>query len=518
MYGKFKKLYAVLMLVSFVFAMVSPAFAGGLVKISDIAGGNGGMAKGEKSTIYFGNYWQSAVSGYTPTGTFSEPEAFNASRWNKESIKWRVLSNAGGKTFLLSDKALYADAFDSSSNVWGTSEIRATLNNTTAGSGFAGDAFSTTELAVIAETENKAGGRENYPGCSATSTEKIFLLSDEEVNNTAYGFEDQPIGTASDIRKALAAEMAKHAVMYGNTSIIYGNIFNNGMFLWWLRSPGEANDAVYFVSDTGGVFYNGPVNTTLVAVRPALNLNQGSVLFASAAEGGKGAVNAAAGFALTNYEGANGWKLTLKDTSITKPAVTAESDGKKLSIIYGGVQTGTNMYLSALLYNEAGTLINYAKVADAKTKSSGTAEISLENIQSGKYKVRFYTEQANGDKQTDYASELSEAVDVTIGGSGSSEKQEEQKQEEQKQEEQKQEEQKQEEQKQEEKKQEEKKQEEQKQEEQKQEEQKQEEHKQEEKKSSNGGGGGGCNAGFGALALLPLAGLALRKRCKRNEE
>ena len=497
----FKKLYAVLMLVSFIFATVSPAFAGGIAKISDILGGNGGMAKGEKSTIYFGNYWQSTASGYTPTGTFSEPEAFSASHWNKESIKWRVLSNAGGKTFLLSDKALYADQFDSSSNVWESSEISTTLNNPTAGSGFAGDAFSAAELAAIAETENRAGGRENYAGCNATSIEKIFLLSDEEVNNTAYGFEEQALGTVttataiSNTRKASATDMAKKVKMYGNAS---GVKVNNDMSLWWLRSPGEvgiAEDfAAYFVSDTGGVYYNGPVNTAIIAVRPALNINQESVLFVSAAEGGKKTVNAGDGFAMADYDGAKGWKLTVKDTSIPTPAVTAENNGKKLSVTYSGVKTGTNMYLSALLYNEAGKLINYTKVAKAETKGEGTAEISLENLPSGKYRVNFCTEQANGDKQTDYASELGGAVDVTIGGSGGSEKQsEEQKQEEQKQEEQKQEEKK--------------------QEEQKQKEEKQEEQKQEEKKSSSdSGGGGGCNAGFGALALLPLAGLALRKR------
>ncbi len=502
-----KKLYAVLMLVSFIFATVSPAFAGGIAKISDILGGNGGMAVGEKSTIYFGRYWQSAASEYTPAGTPNTPVAFNASHWNKESIKWRVLSNDGGKMFLLSDKALYADQFDSDSNVWGNSEIRTTLNNTTAGNGFAGDAFSAAELAAMAETTHIAGGRENYAGHNTASTEKIFLLSDEEANNTAYGFEEQALGTVttataiSNTRKASATDMAKKVKMYDNAS---GVKVNNDMSLWWLRSPGET-EAVYFVSDTGGVYYNGPVNTAIIiAVRPALNINQESVLFASAAEGGKKTVNAGDGFAMADYDGSKGWKLTVKDTNIPTPAVTAVNNGKKLSVTYSGVQTGTNMYLSALLYNEAGKLINYTKVAKAETKGEGTVEISLENLQFGKYTVKFCTEQANGDKQTDYASELCGAVDITLSESGNSE--------EQKQEEEKKEEQKQEEQKQEEEKQEEQKQEEQKQEEEKQEEQKQEEQKQEEKKSSSNSGGGGCNAGFGAFALLPLAGLALRKR------
>ena len=54
------------------------------------------------------------------------------------------------------------------------------------------------------------------------------------------------------------------------------------------------------------------------------------------------------------------------------------------------------------------------------------------------------------------------------------------------------------------------------QEEEKQEEEKQEEQKQEEKKSSDSGSGGGCNAGFGILALLCAAPMIFRKKQKRH--
>ena len=72
-----KKLAAVLMLVSFIFATVSPAMAAGLANITDIAGGKGGTT-GDAGTIYFGSYWQSFADGYSSSSTeYSNPDAFN---------------------------------------------------------------------------------------------------------------------------------------------------------------------------------------------------------------------------------------------------------------------------------------------------------------------------------------------------------------------------------------------------------------------------------------------------------
>ena len=45
----FKKLAAILMLVSFIFAAVSPAMAAGIASVNDAAGKN----------VYFGEYYQS---------------------------------------------------------------------------------------------------------------------------------------------------------------------------------------------------------------------------------------------------------------------------------------------------------------------------------------------------------------------------------------------------------------------------------------------------------------------------
>ena len=90
-----KKLAAILMLVSFIFAAVSPAMAGGLAKITDIAGGGGAsknigtetdpvwVASDNTKTIYFGNYWQS-YSGDISTAT-AEQKA-NIANYKKEGI------------------------------------------------------------------------------------------------------------------------------------------------------------------------------------------------------------------------------------------------------------------------------------------------------------------------------------------------------------------------------------------------------------------------------------------------
>ena len=159
----YKKLTAILMLVSFIFATVSPAMAAGLADITSIAGGKGGTT-GNAGTIYFGNYWQS----YSGSGATDVKESYNY-----EGIKWRVLSNdqtgTGTKqVFLMSDQGLYADQFNSNTNmgnVWKDSEVRATLTGLASGAAsntveyadlntasFAKDAFSAEEYAAIADT------------------------------------------------------------------------------------------------------------------------------------------------------------------------------------------------------------------------------------------------------------------------------------------------------------------------------------------------------------------------------
>ena len=94
---------------------------------------------------------------------------------------------------------------------------------------------------------------------------------------------------------------------------------------WWLRSPGNLDNIAAYVRDNGGVRSFGPnVDFVITAVRPAFNLDLNSVLFTSAAVGGKIPAASSGGnqggeaddaiFEIGDYAGSE-WKLTLLDNS-----------------------------------------------------------------------------------------------------------------------------------------------------------------------------------------------------------
>ena len=80
---------------------------------------------------------------------------------------------------------------------------------------------------------------------------------------------------------------------------------------WWLRSPGYSDHDAATVNGDGSVVYSGNAISSWWCVRPAFNLNSSSVLFTSAAVGGKpdGGLTP-----ISKYTG-NEWKLTLKDSN-----------------------------------------------------------------------------------------------------------------------------------------------------------------------------------------------------------
>lgn len=80
---------------------------------------------------------------------------------------------------------------------------------------------------------------------------------------------------------------------------------------WWLRSPGAKNRDVASVDGFANIDHDGIDISNIWGVRPAFKLNLNSVLFASAAVGGKpdGGLTP-----IPEYSG-NEWKLTLLDSS-----------------------------------------------------------------------------------------------------------------------------------------------------------------------------------------------------------
>ena len=181
---------------------------------------------------------------------------------------------------------------------------------------------------------------------------------------------------------------------------------------WWLRSPGSDKYRLAVVSSDGSVQYSG--HTILIfnnhrTVRPAFKLNMNSVLFASAAVGGK----PDGGLAEVSKYSGNEWKLTLLDSrrnfAVTEKTVSAAPDDT-VTLNYKGATTGKNEYISVILADNNGAQY-YGRVAQP-TAESGTVEIKIpSDIAPGDYTMKVFSEQYNGDCKTDLASAF---ADVTL--------------------------------------------------------------------------------------------------------
>ena len=180
---------------------------------------------------------------------------------------------------------------------------------------------------------------------------------------------------------------------------------------WWLRSPGSNKYNVAVVDSDGSVQYSGYTIRfyRTRAVRPAFNLNMNSVLFASAAVGGKpdGGLTP-----IPEYSG-NEWKLTLLDSrrnfAVTEKTVSAVPDDT-VTLNYKGATRGKNEYISVILADNNGAQY-YGRVAQPTAKS-GTVEIKIpSDIAPGDYTMKVFSEQYNGDCKTDLASAF---ADVTL--------------------------------------------------------------------------------------------------------
>lgn len=367
-----------------------------------VSGGSAANIGGsQKDNVFFGNYFQS-------------------NRTTKDPVKWRVLSNAGRQLFLLSDQNLDALQYHTEQEdvTWETSTIRSWLNGYDAsantggsngidytGDNFLNTAFSAKEQTAIAETnvvndDNDETGADIPIDAGDDTTDRIFLLSLAEVFNDHY-FPEYYFSTNT----AYVADGGK-----SGTGMSDAGEFDR----WWLRSPGNNNSMASFIENTGDEVSDGnPVNNESTAVRPAFNLNLSSVLFTSAAAGGKSA--GANGLAAVADYSESDWKLTLLDSSRTFAVSNAMLGGNTVTFSYSGAQTGVNEYLSAVIMDQNGTIAYYGRILQPGS-ASGTASLSLPSgvTLSDATKLYVFNEQYNGDKLTDYASKLCQVTPETL--------------------------------------------------------------------------------------------------------
>ena len=268
--------------------------------------------------------------------------------------------------------------------------------------------------------------------------------------NAAYAESDLKVATDALAGKLTAAETAaveKRTLASGsydgaNTDCVAGSAVSNAVFwplsskeanavnndlrvvdpehpgwassYWWLRSPDE-DYSTAFVAGRGEVRYYGGYSTSKeFGVRPAFDLNLDSVLFASAAVGGK--PDGGLQLVSPNYTG-NEWKLTLYDSkrndfSRTTWEVSASTKGGTVEISYTDAKTGANEYISALIFDDVGNVIYYGRSNASLTEKDGTAQLTIPaGFAEGTYTLKVFNEQYNGDRKTDLASGF---ADVTL--------------------------------------------------------------------------------------------------------
>ena len=175
---------------------------------------------------------------------------------------------------------------------------------------------------------------------------------------------------------------------------------------WWLRSPGSSAYVVAVVKGNGSVSCAGHSLGTEIGVRPAFNLNLNAVLFTSAAVGGKpdGGLTA-----VPEYSG-NEWKLTLLDNSnnfaVTEKAISA-APGDTVKLHYTGASAWPNEYISAIIADSSGAQY-YGRIT-RPDMGNGTVEIKIpSDLAPGSYTLKVFSEQYNGDYNTDYASNFTD--------------------------------------------------------------------------------------------------------------
>ena len=213
-------------------------------------------------------------------------------------------------------------------------------------------------------------------------------------------------------------ELADYVGSYVKAPGLAATFVDDSSGAWWVRSPFTFNSLA-----AGVVSHDGDVDGSYAdddwAARPAFNLDLNSVLFTSAAAGGKPeGLNK-----IGDYDG-NEWKLTLLDSTRNFSISNAVTNNEgTIGFSYSGAQTGENEYISVVI-KDSGAITHYGRILQldgATNGASGIARLTLpEDVTlSDNTKLYVFNEQYNGGenddtKLTDYASQLIEISNPSV--------------------------------------------------------------------------------------------------------
>ena len=238
---------------------------------------------------YYTGLTSSAQSTFQDENGYNQPGSTYWFKW--EPLQWRVLEPATGLVLcesiidsqpfnnyvLLSGKDEYGskaywgdEAKKHYANNYAESSLRQWLN-----SAFFNTAFSTAqqEIIVPAAIDNSAFSTDYSAYDSASTTDKLSLLSFSDLKNTAFGFDSDEF-SYDEARQAQGSDYAKCQGLYVDSS--------SGYSRWWLRSAGYYSDLACSVEYDGWLsdYYYGTSNVNF-GVRPAFRLNLEAEIFQS---------------------------------------------------------------------------------------------------------------------------------------------------------------------------------------------------------------------------------------------
>ena len=202
------------------------------------------------SSITFGNYPQTAVGA------------------DNTAIEWLVLEVQGNKALLLSRYALDVQPYNTKdqSITWEKCKLRTWLNND-----FYIKAFSTAERGAILTTVVDNSRVQGYSGWLTSggnnTQDKLFLLSYSEAHNYLSVTQSDTKNTKSRVAPTA------YAIQQGmRTNSRYKTENDESTGIWWLRSPGDAENNAAVINVTGSLS-SLSVDYKHAAVRPAIWLD-----------------------------------------------------------------------------------------------------------------------------------------------------------------------------------------------------------------------------------------------------
>lgn len=231
------------------------------------------------------NQYRPASTGYLSTAdkSYQDDNGYdigNVYYFKFEPLTWRVLNPSNGyvmcnqiidsqayQNFIYYNGGEWYNSKDCSNYAsdWVTSSLRHWLNND-----FYNTAFSAEEKEQLRTSHLYNTGCNSRTYYSADTNDRIFPLSYGDAKSSAYGFSSSGGNTCDTARQMKGTDYAKCQGLYVTR---YG-----GNSLWWLRSPGESENATEVDAD-GGIytsFYH--VDSTWLGVVPAFKFNPKSTI------------------------------------------------------------------------------------------------------------------------------------------------------------------------------------------------------------------------------------------------